>query len=71
MSPVQITVRDVIDPIEIEGNFVEFINDLNIAAAQGKQFVICRESTGGNIAFETRNIVMMRDPEDDGAYIGR
>lgn len=68
---VEITVRDVVDPVQIEGDFAGFIADLNIAAASGKQFVICKELGGGPVAFETRNITIMRDAEDDSSFIGR
>lgn len=68
---IEITVRDVIDPIKVKGDFADFINNLNISAAQGKQFVICEEERGGPVAFEIRNLTVMRADEDDDSFIGR
>jgi hypothetical protein len=68
-----IRVRDSFEPIMVEADFVAFINDLNIAAATGKQYVIATEAnTGGQpVALETRNITAIRPAgSNEDAFIG-
>lgn len=71
---LEITSRETLDPTLVSGDFPGFINDLNIAAAAGKQFVIATEIRDGqelNVALETRNITRIRDLGGVDAYIGR
>jgi hypothetical protein len=71
---LEITSRDTLDETLIEGDFHSFINDLNIAAASGKQFVIAaevREDGSEPVAFETRNITRIRVSEAERAFVGR
>lgn len=69
---VEVTSRDTLDPTRCEGRFVDFVNDLNIAAAAGKAFVLAQEAGRGPVALETRNITRVRDlgEEEPSAYIG-
>ncbi len=66
---LEITVRDLLEPIKIEAEMIGFINDMNIAAASGKHFVIAQEKDRGPVAFETRNVTVIRDIEED-AFLG-
>jgi hypothetical protein len=63
-------MTDVFEPVRLEGNFISFIQELNLAAAQGKQYVICSELGGGDIALETRAIKVIRGMEEADAYLG-
>lgn len=69
----EISVMHAMDPTIIEGNFSQFINDLNIAAASGKQFVICTERLPDGetapVAFDTRNITRIREVERNDAFL--
>jgi hypothetical protein len=72
---LEITSRDTLDTTVVTGEFVEFIQDLNLAAAQGKQFVVAtevRDSETQPVALETRNITRIRvlDGIED-AFVGR
>lgn len=66
---VEVTSQNTLDPTICEGNFLSLINDLNLAAATGKQFVILQELNGGPVALETRAITRIRELQD--AFIGQ
>lgn len=66
---IEITSRDTLDPTIVEADMATLVNDLNIAAAAGKQFVILQEHGAGAVALETRNITRMREREDEDAFI--
>ncbi len=71
----EITHKNTFEPTIIEGDFMAFINDLNIAAANGKQFVVANEARPDGslapVAFETRNITRIRNVDSDAcAFIG-
>jgi hypothetical protein len=70
---IEISVKSSMDPTVIAGDFAQFINDLNIAAASGKQFVIAHEQrpdgTKTPVAFDTRNITRIRELETDDAFL--
>lgn len=66
---VALTMTDVFDPVRVQGDFPTFVNELNLAAAAGKQYVITREVGGGDIALETKAIKVIRNQENEDAYI--
>lgn len=71
---VEITLKNTLDPSYVAGDFATFINDLNIAAAASKQYVIAteiRDGTTNPVAFETRNITRIRDVSNQDALLGR
>lgn len=74
---VEVTLKSTIDATYVEGEFVQFINDLNVAAAKGMQYVIATErrpdGTTAPVAFETRNITRIRavQGDEEDAFIGR
>jgi hypothetical protein len=71
---VEITLKSTMDPSYVVGDFATFINDLNLEAAAGKQYVIATEQRDGAtnpVAFETRNITRIREVEVEDAFIGR
>lgn len=65
---LEIMVRDALEPVLIESDFISFITDLNMAAAKGHQYVIAQEKGGNPVAFETRNITTIRPRGDDNAF---
>lgn len=65
---VDITMRDQLAPIRVQGTFTELVNTLNIAAASGKQYVILTEHDGNNIALDSRAITIARDT--DNTFMG-
>lgn len=71
---LEITSKGTLDATIVEGDFQTFINDLNLAAAQGKQFVVATEQRDGEtqpVALETRNITRIRVMGFEDAFIGR
>lgn len=65
---LEIMVRDALEPVLIEGDFASFIQDLNMAAARGHQYVIAQEASGNPVAFETRNITTIRPRAESNAF---
>jgi hypothetical protein len=65
----EVTSRDTLQLTYIEGDFVSFVQELNICAAQGKHFMIAYERGHRPIALEIRNITVVREVDDD-AFIG-
>lgn len=66
---VMFKLRNQLDPVYVDGDFGDVVNGLNLAAAAGRQFAMFDEKDGGPIAFETRNITMIREVDDDEAFI--
>lgn len=69
----EISVKSAMEATRIVGDFAQFVNDLNIAAASGKQFIICTEEhadgTTAPVAFDTRNITRIREIQVDNAFL--
>lgn len=70
--PVELWFRDSLQTEILEGNLTQLVNDLNVAAANGKQFAILMDADGRGVMVETRNIIKARDIEGSGghAFIG-
>lgn len=69
---LEITSRGTLDSTFVEGDFADFIGDLNIAAAQGKKFVVATEQRDGEtnpVALETQNITRIRVVELEDAFL--
>jgi phage protein U len=70
---VSITIDGVLDPITVAGDHNTLLADLNVAAAQGKQFVLVTEEGGpyggGPAILETRSIRIGRSMEKSDAFI--
>lgn len=72
--PVSIYSRDMLEPLIVEGDLVTVVNNLNVAAANGKQFAIMTEEgyDENGCAIEIRNITRMREQKGaEDAFIGR
>lgn len=73
---LEVTSRETLEPTIVASDFAQFVNDLNLAAAAGKQYVIATEVRDGRespVALETRNIVRIRDLGENAedAFVGR
>jgi hypothetical protein len=67
---VEITSRDTLETTMVRGDLIEVVHNMNLAAATGKQFVVCEDVSGGAVALETRNITRMREiAEDDNSFL--
>lgn len=66
---VEIWFRDSLDSEVVAGDLVGLTNNLNVAAATGKQFTIL-ESPNGDVMIQTRNILRAREKEVVDAFLG-
>lgn len=63
--------RNSLEPRRIQGDLISLVNDMNIAAASGKQFVVVQKEDGAPVAIQTQNITTMDQEDESDAYIGR
>lgn len=72
---VEITSRGVLDPTQITEDFSQFVDNLNIAAASGKQFVIATENRDEGdpepVALNTQLIARIRPVDVEDAFVSR
>lgn len=68
---VALTIDDSFHRILVTGDFAAFIGELNLAAAAGKQYVICTEVGGTPVALDRHSIKAVRPAaeESEDAYI--
>lgn len=68
--PVQVKFQQELEYVEVQGDLLTLVNELNITAANGRQFTTLREHPSGTpIAVDLRNINFMREMEGEDAYI--
>ena len=63
--PCVLTMRGLIEPVELEDNFQETANNLNMHAAAGKEFVVTRTVRGENLIIKMDNILTIQEVEDE------
>ncbi len=68
--PVEMWFRDSLETEMIDGDIVTLTNNLNVAAANGKQFAILDTPTGP-VMVETKNIIKARQSDGKESFIGR
>lgn len=72
---LELTIHGQIQPLYLEGDYATFINDLNLAAAQGKQYVLATEARPDGVTapvgIETKSITLIRESDAEDAFIGR
>lgn len=61
---VIVTMRGLLEPVEVENDFVGMANDLNIAAASGKAFVVARSPEGENMALQAGEILVIKEKDE-------
>lgn len=66
---VRIALANTMEQPVVVGDLSEVVNAMNIASAQGMNFIICERPGGHPIAIKMSNITML-DQEDDDAIIG-
>ena len=67
---IEIHSRDQFQAVRVEGDFLETVQNLNLAGAQGKQFVIFTEEGGNPVAIEAHNIIKLRPVDEDVSMRG-
>jgi len=65
---VIVAMRGLLEPVELEEDFTETANRLNLAAVAGKEFVATTTSEGKNILLKLDNILTIE--EKDGEFTG-
>jgi hypothetical protein len=65
---VKLTMRGLLEPIELEDNFDEAVNQLNNSAAQGKEFVVTRKNTGEHLIIKMGNILTLEQIDDEDEF---
>jgi hypothetical protein len=72
---IEVTSRGVLETTRLQGSFDEFVSNLNIAAASGKQFVLAtearRDAEDDRVALNTQLIAVARPVEVEDAFVGR
>lgn len=64
--PTDVTMRGLLEPLRLEEDFPTCVGTLNMATAQGKEFVVATaEDNGDHIAVAARNILTLREVTDD------
>jgi hypothetical protein len=66
---VELWFRGSMDTELIDGDLLTLTHNLNMAAANGKQYAIL-DTRGGPLMVETKNIVKAREIGDE-SYVGR
>jgi hypothetical protein len=62
---VEVTMKGLLEPVSLEDDWVETMNALNLAAANGKEFVATRTGDGDNILLKMENILTIKEIESD------
>jgi hypothetical protein len=62
--PCVLLMSGLLEPIELEDNYIDTANLLNNVAAQGKEFVVTRTSGGDNIILKMQNILTITEKEE-------
>lgn len=73
MTTLRVTSRDTLEDTVIDGEMKQLLNDLNLAAAKGHQFMLASEPNGDPVLLEVKNITRVRvsGEDEDVAFIGR
>lgn len=66
---VQIKFQNEMEYIEIDGDLLSVVNQLNVSMANGNKFTVFNERHGGEVAVEMQNINFMRSMDADNAFI--
>lgn len=66
---VKIKFKHELEYVEVEGDLLSVVQQLNTSMANGNRFAIFTEQDGGEIAVEMQNITFMRAEIGDHAFI--
>jgi hypothetical protein len=66
---VAVMMKGLLEPVVIEGDFLDATNQLQVAAARGMEFIVTTTPDGDNVALATRNILTFREVDETiGAF---
>lgn len=64
--PTDIVMAGMLEPLRLEEDFVTCVGTLNMAGAQGKEFVVATaDNNGDHVAVQARSILVVREVTDD------
>lgn len=66
---MEVMSTGMLEPTLIEGDMHHMMQELNLAATAGKQFVLFEDVNGLKVGLETRNITRIREIDPDKAFI--
>lgn len=66
---MEVMSTGMLEPTLIEGDMHHMLQALNLAASEGKQFVLLEDVNGLRVGLETRNITRIREIDPDKAFI--
>lgn len=61
---VAVHMKDVLEPVEADEDFLGFVHALNVTTSSGKQFLIMDAKDGGHIAFNIPNVNLVTEIDD-------
>jgi hypothetical protein len=61
---VVVTLKGALEPVTLEDDFLTTANALNMASAQGKEFVVTRTDRGDNILLAMDQILHIIEGDD-------
>jgi hypothetical protein len=66
--PVFIEMKGKLDPVIVAGSFERFVHDLNMQAAQGKQFLLLQEPDDTPVSINVKEVLTVRPQRPEDAY---
>lgn len=63
---IAIEMRGRLSPVNTAWDMADTLNAFNLAAAQGKQFVLLEKDGGGGVALNVTNILTIEEIDDAG-----
>lgn len=61
---IVVTMKDVLTTRELDEDYMQAMNQLNMASAQGKAFMSMDDMNGGHVMLNIPNILMIEEVAD-------
>lgn len=62
--PLVVTMKDVLVQEQVDEDFVQAMNQLNMASAKGMSFMTMDDMDGGHVMFNITNILTIKELQD-------
>lgn len=67
--PVQLKFKNELEYVEVQGDLLQVVHELNLGNANGRKFTVLRERDGTAIAVDLDNINFMREMDGVDAFV--